>query len=63
MLNGLKIFTWLESFMNKVIVAFFMYLLSTGSVIMACNTELEIAVGHWPFYNQFLPFGRANPIC
>ena len=25
--------------------------------------ELEIAVGHWPFSNQFAPFGRANPIC
>ena len=36
-----------------------MYLLATGSVIMACNTELEIAVSHWPFSNQFLLFGRA----
>ena len=21
------------------------------------HTELEIAVGHWPFYDQFAPFG------
>ena len=21
------------------------------------HTELEIAVGHWPFSNQFAPFG------
>ena len=25
--------------------------------------ELEIAVGHRPFSDQFTPFGRANPIC
>ena len=25
--------------------------------------ELEIAVGHWPFSDQFAPYGRANPIC
>ena len=24
--------------------------------------ELEIAVGHWPFSDQFAPFGRANTI-
>ena len=35
-----------------------MYFLATGSVIKACNTELEIAIGHWPFYNQFLQFAR-----
>ena len=27
------------------------------------RTELEIAVDHWPFSDQFAPFGRANPIC
>ena len=27
------------------------------------NAELEIAVGHWPFSDQFAPFGQANPIC
>ena len=26
-------------------------------------TELEIAVDHWPFSDQFSPFGRANLIC
>ena len=25
--------------------------------------ELEIVVGHWPFSDQFSPFGPANPIC
>ena len=27
------------------------------------DAEREIAVGHWPFSNQFLPFGQPNPIC
>ena len=27
------------------------------------HAELEIAVGHWPFSDQFSPFGRANLIC
>ena len=27
------------------------------------SSELEIAVGHWPFSNQLSPFGRANPSC
>ena len=60
MLNGLKVFTWLRSFMTKVTninCGYSMYLFATGSVIMACNTELEIAIGHWPFSDQFLPFG------
>ena len=25
-------------------------------------SELEIAVSHWPFSDQFAPFGQANPI-
>ena len=26
-------------------------------------TELEIAVGHWPFSDQFSPFDKVSPIC
>ena len=29
---------------------------------VAIPCQLEIAVSHWPFSNQFSPFGRANPI-
>ena len=34
-----------------------------SSVFIYSHTELEIAVGHRPFSDQFAPFGRANPIC
>ena len=33
------------------------------AILYMYYAELEIAVGHWPFSNQFSPFGRANPIC
>ena len=35
----------------------------SGSGGEGWKAELEIAVGHWPFSDQFVPFGRANPIC
>ena len=40
-----------------------MYLLATGSVIMACNTELEIAIGHCPtnFYHLAEQIQFATP--
>ena len=33
--------------------------------ILPCSrqTEHEIAIGHWPFSDQFSLFGRVNPIC
>ena len=27
------------------------------------HAELEIAVGHWPFSDQFSSLGQVNPIC
>ena len=34
------------------------------AVYIKCSCpEFEIAVGHWPFSDQFAPFGQANPIC
>ena len=29
------------------------------TLIVAVYTELEIAVSHWPFSDQFSPFGQA----
>ena len=42
---------------NKCYVGFL------GTLASRPTAELEIAVGHWPFSDQFSPFGRANPIC
>ena len=33
------------------------------SVSVNLDAELEIAVSHWPFSDQFVPFGRAKTLC
>ena len=38
-------------------------IVSIISNCMGVFAELEVAVGHWPFYNQFSIFGQANLIC
>ena len=39
------------------------YAITVQAMTGDSRTELEIAVGHWPFSDQFASFGRANPIC
>ena len=49
--------------LEKLVHTLFYCIWLVDATVKVIDAELEIAVGHWPFSDQFALFGRANPIC